>query len=71
MVTVDTKWLASHLDDSDIVILDTRGIMAYRFGHIKNSLPVDIEQVINIADNGSNLVIEPQSAEKLFNDLWN
>jgi thiosulfate/3-mercaptopyruvate sulfurtransferase len=69
MVTVDTKWLASHLDDSNIVILDTRGIMAYKFGHIKNSLPVDIEQVINIADNGSNLVIEPQSAEKLFNDL--
>jgi thiosulfate/3-mercaptopyruvate sulfurtransferase len=49
MVTVDTKWLASHLDDSDIIILDTRGTMAYRFGHIKNSLPIDIGQVIFIA----------------------
>lgn len=69
MVTVDTKWLASHLDDPDIIILDTRGTMAYRFGHIKNSLPVDIGQVIFVADNGSNLVMKPQHAAKLFNDL--
>lgn len=69
MITVDIKWLTFHLDDSDIIILDARGIMAYRFGHIKNSLPVDIDQVIFVSHNGSNLAIEPQSAEKLFNDL--
>lgn len=69
MVTVDINWLTSHLNDPNIVIIDARGLMPYRFGHIKNSVPLSVEQVILIADNGSNLVIETQTAEKLFSDL--
>ena len=46
MITVDINWLLSHLDDPNLVIIDARGVMAYRIGHIKNSIPVDIEQVI-------------------------
>ncbi len=69
MITVDTKWLTSHLDDPNLVIIDARGIMVYRFGHIKNSLPLNVEQVILIADDGSNLAIEKQSAESLFSTL--
>ncbi len=65
MVTVDSKWLASNLDNN-IVILDARGSMQYRFGHIKNALPVGVEMVISIADNGANLVIDSAAAEKLF-----
>ena len=69
MVTADTNWLASHLDDPNIVIIDTRGLMSYRFGHIKNSVPLGVDQVISISHNGFNLVIEPQTAEKIFTDL--
>jgi thiosulfate/3-mercaptopyruvate sulfurtransferase len=69
VVTVDTNWLASHLDDPNIVIIDARGIMHYRFGHIKNALPLSVEHVILIADNGANLVIDAQTAEKVFSKL--
>src|ERR671921_300858 len=69
MVVVDTNWLLSHLDDPNVVIIDARGLMPYRFGHVKNAKPVNIEQVIFIDDNGSNLVIGPQTAEKIFSDL--
>nr|MBA3750797.1 sulfurtransferase [Nitrosopumilus sp.] len=68
-VTVDKNWLDSHLDDCNIVIIDARGIMPYRFGHIKNSKPLSVENVISIADNGSNLVIDEQAAEHIFSKL--
>jgi thiosulfate/3-mercaptopyruvate sulfurtransferase len=67
-VTADSKRLAANLDDSSVVILDTRGGMPYRFGHIKNALPLGIEMVVAIAQNGANLVIDGDSAEKVFGD---
>jgi len=69
MMIVDSKWLASHLDDNDLCIIDARGNYARRFGYIKNSLPLGVEQVISISDNGSNLVIDKQVAERLFSNL--
>jgi thiosulfate/3-mercaptopyruvate sulfurtransferase len=65
-LTVDSKWLAVNLDSPDIVILDTRGQMPYRFGHIKNALPFGIEMVVAVAPNGANLVVEGAQAEKVF-----
>ena len=69
MVTVDSNWLASHLNDPNIIIIDARGIMPYRFGHIKNAIPFGVEHVISIADNGANLVIDTQTAEKVFSKI--
>ena len=69
MITVDINWLLSRLDDPNLVIIDARGVMAYRIGHIKNSLPLDLEQVILIDENGSNLALDAQSAERLFSSL--
>lgn len=63
---VDSKWLAANLDNPDVVILDSRGNMPYRFGHIKNALPFGVEMVVTIAPNGANLVIESAAAEKVF-----
>jgi thiosulfate/3-mercaptopyruvate sulfurtransferase len=59
----------SHLDDSNIIIIDSRGIIPYRFGHIKNAIPLSVEHVISIADNGANLVIDAQASEKVFSKL--
>jgi hypothetical protein len=56
MITVDASWLASHVDDPTIVIIDARGIIPYRFRHIKNARPLGLESVISIDDNGANLV---------------
>jgi thiosulfate/3-mercaptopyruvate sulfurtransferase len=65
-LTVDSKWLAANLDSPDIVILDARGQMDYRFGHVKNALSLGIEMVVTVAPNGANLVIEGAQAEKVF-----
>jgi thiosulfate/3-mercaptopyruvate sulfurtransferase len=69
MITVSSKWLLGHLDDPDLVIIDGRGIMPYRAGHIKNARHLGIEKVISLADNGANLVLDSSLAEALFSNL--
>src|ERR671931_1072358 len=69
MITVDSKWLTAHLDDSQTVIVDSRGNLPYRLAHIKNARPLGVEHVISVADNGANLVLNQSSAEKIFSDL--
>src|SRR4030095_12555338 len=68
-VTVDRKWLLSHIDDPDVIIIDARGVMPNKFGHIKNALPLAIERVISMAPNGANLVIDAPIAEEVFTSL--
>ena len=62
----DYNWLSTHLDDPDIIILDSRGNMSYRFGHIENALPIGIESLISVANNGANLVADSKTAENVF-----
>jgi thiosulfate/3-mercaptopyruvate sulfurtransferase len=69
IVTVGSTWLLSHLDDPNVIIIDARGVMPYRFGHINNALPLSIEHVISIAPNGANLVIDRAIAEEVFTNL--
>ena len=69
MIIVDNKWFASHLDDPNLVIIDTRDNISYRFRHIKNARPLGIERVISVADNGANLVVDGSIAEKVFTEL--
>lgn len=68
-LTVDANWLLSRLEDADTVIIDCRGIMPYRFGHIKNAKPLALERVISVAENGANLVIDAKTAEEVFSEL--
>jgi thiosulfate/3-mercaptopyruvate sulfurtransferase len=69
MIIVDSKWLASHLDDLNLVIIDTRDNITYRFRHIKNARPLGIERTISVADNGANLVVDGSIAERIFTEL--
>lgn len=66
---VDNIWLKSHLDDLDLVVIDGRGAVAYGSGHIKNALPLSLEDVISISENGANLVLEGAAAENPFGKL--
>jgi thiosulfate/3-mercaptopyruvate sulfurtransferase len=66
---VDTKWLESHFEDPDQVLIDGRGRFAYNMGHIKKAVPLELEEIINVAENGANLAIEGTMAEKLFGKL--
>src|SRR5919198_751439 len=69
MITVDSKWLTAHLDDSQTVIVDSRGDIPYRLAHIKNARPLGVEHVVSVAPNGANLVLGQSSAERIFSDL--
>jgi thiosulfate/3-mercaptopyruvate sulfurtransferase len=69
MITVDHKWLLEHLEDTDLVIVDGRGNIPYRLGHIKNAIELGVEKVISLADNGANLVLDRSYAEDLFSNL--
>lgn len=69
MIIVGSKWLASHLDDLNLVIIDTRDNITYRFRHIKNARPLRIERIISVADNGANLVVDGSIAERIFTEL--
>ena len=69
VIAVDANWLLSHLNDPNVVVIDGRGLMPYRFGHIRNAKPLNVEQVVFIGTNGSNLVINSQVAEKVFSSL--
>ena len=66
---IDASWLASHLDDENVIIIDSRGIMPFRFSHIKNAMPLGVEKVISTDENGSYLVIAPQVAEQIFTSV--
>lgn len=66
---IDANWLASHLDDENVIIIDSRGIMPFRFSHIKNATPLGVEKVISTDENGSYLVIAPQVAEQIFTSM--
>lgn len=42
---VTHEWLKEHLDDSDIVILDTRPKIAYTYDHIPHSQSLEVDKV--------------------------
>lgn len=63
------RWLADHLQDSNLVVIDARGSIPYAYGHIPNSVPLGMEKVIKIANNGANEVIDAPVAEQLFGSL--
>jgi thiosulfate/3-mercaptopyruvate sulfurtransferase len=66
---VDANWLISHIDDENLTIIDSRGIIPFRFSHIKNAIPMTVEDVISIDENGSHLVIARHKAEQIFTDM--
>jgi thiosulfate/3-mercaptopyruvate sulfurtransferase len=66
---VSHSWLAEHYNDTDIIILDSRGNVAYSYAHIPRSQPLGVEKVVKTTDSGANLVLEPEKAASLFSSL--
>lgn len=65
-ILASTQWLSEHLDDKDVVVVDTRPKVAYSYGHIPNSVSITVEQVITISENGAHLAPEPDAISDLF-----
>ncbi|WKT57052.1 rhodanese-like domain-containing protein [Candidatus Nitrosotenuis chungbukensis] len=69
IVLASHLWLKEHLDDPNLVILDTRPKVAYMYGHIQNSISLTVEQVIKINQHGAHLVPDPEFCAELFGSI--
>ena len=66
---VSPQWIKDHIDDSDLIILDTRPKVSFMYGHIPNSQSLTIEQVIKFDQNGSHLVADEKNIVEIFSSL--
>lgn len=66
---ISHSWLAEHYNDDDIVILDSRGSVAYSYAHMPNSQPLGVEKVVKTNEYGANLVLDSEKASSLFGSL--
>ncbi|MGQ0772574.1 MAG: sulfurtransferase [Nitrososphaerota archaeon] len=66
---VSAAWLKEHLDDQNLVVLDTRPRVAYMYGHIPNSVSLSVEQLIQVNEHGAHLAPDAQSAAQLLGGL--
>ena len=66
---ISYKWLAEHYKDEDVVILDSRSLVAYSYGHIPNSQSLGIDKIIKTSEFGAHLVIESGEASSLFGSI--
>lgn len=62
-------WLVEHLNDPNVVILDSRGNVAYSYVHIPNSQPLGVGKVIISNQYGTNLVLDADKAANLFGPI--
>ena len=65
---VSYSWLVEHINDPCVVILDSRGNVAYSYAHMPNSQPLGIEKVVKTNQYGANLVLDEEQAAKLFEE---
>ena len=66
-LVIPHMWLSEHYKDADVVILDSRGDVAYSYAHIPNSQSLGIDKIIKINEFGAHLVID--DASSLFGSL--
>ena len=69
MLLVSLDWLKENISNPDLVILDTRPKTMFLYGHLENSQPLSIEQVIQFDQYGSNLVLDEKNIAELFSSL--
>lgn len=63
---ISHSWVSQHLDDPDVVILDSRSKVAYSYAHILNSHLLGIEQVVKTNQYGVHLVPDEKDASSTF-----
>lgn len=66
---VSYQWLNEHLNDANLVIVDTRPKVAYSYGHIPNSISIVVDQLIDINENGAHLAPQPDIAARLLGSV--
>ena len=58
-ILIETEWLAGHLDDPAVRVVDVRSASEYVQGHIRNSVNIDIKTALTKTVNGVRGMIAP------------
>lgn len=66
---VQYLWLKEHLNDPDLILVDTRPKISYSYGHIPNSVSLVVDQIIQISPTGAHLAPDQQKASQLLGEL--
>ena len=66
---VTHDWLLEHLDDPETVIIDTRPKVSYSYGHIPNSVSLNVEQIIEVSSTGAHFAPNTQKASSQLGEL--
>jgi thiosulfate/3-mercaptopyruvate sulfurtransferase len=66
---VSSEWLKEHLDDPNLVILDTRPKVAYMYGHIPNSVSLEVDQLIQISEHGAHLAPDEKTTSTVLGNI--
>jgi len=73
-VLATTEWLAAHLDDPDLVIVDCDMFDSYQRAHIKGAVGIKVHHYIKHPEYANNpkgypLVAEPSVAKDIFESM--
>ena len=66
---VTPEWLAAHVDDPDVRIIDTRGTPQYGAGHIKNAVNFPVARLDDPAKPGQGALIPAERFATVFGNL--
>ncbi len=79
---VDTPWLAAHLADADVRVVDVRSVESYRAGHVPSAVSITLEDIasninsISLEFDGQKVAttlegagIAPESTVVIYDDL--
>lgn len=66
---VSLDWLNAHLDDPNLVIVDTRPKISFMYGHIPGAVSLAVDQIIKVNEYGAHLAPNPQEAAQLLGSL--
>ena len=66
---VSSSWLKDHIDDPELVILDTRPKTVFSNSHMRNSISLTVDELIQISLSGAHLAPDPQKTSTLLGQL--
>lgn len=64
---VETGWVADHLNDPGVRLVDVRPAAEYAQGHIKNAVNIDVRAALTVTANGVKGMVAPrEQVEEVF-----
>ncbi len=65
---VESDWLAAHLSDPELRILDVRKTAAYKKGHIPNAISFDLRKISAVVNGVKSMLASIEKVERVFGE---